>query len=161
MPMSAYMREMRDKIGTDLLMMIGASAVVINAQGEVLLHRRSDNGRWSLPGGAIDPGEQPADAVVREVFEETGVQVLPIRLIGVYGGPDLYFTYPDGNQIAITSVAFLCRPTGGEPRINDDESLEVRYFATGALPDSLLPIHVQRIRHALDDQPQAYFKRPE
>jgi 8-oxo-dGTP diphosphatase len=152
------MREMREKIGNDLLMMIGASGVVVNAAGEVLLHRRSDNGRWSLPGGAVDPDEQPADAVVREVFEETGVQVIPVRLIGVYSGAELFFTYADGNQVAITSVAFLCQPVGGEPRINDDESLEVRYFAPDALPDSLLLNHVLRIQHALGDDQAAFFR---
>jgi 8-oxo-dGTP diphosphatase len=157
MPVPTYIRMMRSKMGNDLLMMVGASAVVINAAGEVLLHRRSDNGRWSLPGGAVDPGEQPAEAAVREVFEETGIVAEVIRLVGVYSGPDLIFTYPDGNVVAVTSVAFLCRAIGGEARIDDDESLEVAYFPPAQLPDSLLPNHVKRIDAALSGHEAASF----
>jgi 8-oxo-dGTP diphosphatase len=157
MPMSAYIRAMRDKIGTDLLLVPATSAVVINGEGEILLHQRTDNGRWSLPGGAIDPGEEPADAIVREVWEETGVHVIPERIVGVYGGPELIVQYPNGDQIAVLSVTFACRPIGGEPRVNDDESLEVRYFSPGALPD-IADWHRIRIEHALRNDARAYFE---
>lgn len=80
-----------------------------------------------------------------------------IRLVGVYSGPELIFTYPDGNIVAVTSVVFLGEPIGGEPRLDDDESLEVRYFAPDQLPESLLPNHVLRIQHALSGQDAAYF----
>lgn len=160
MPVPTYVKQIREKIGNDLLMIVGASAVVINDDGEILLHRRSDNGKWSLPGGSVDPGEQPADAAVREVFEETGIKVVPQRLIGVYAGPDLFFTYADGNHVAITSIAFRCQPVGGEPRLDGDETLEIGYFAPDKLPDSLLPNHLQRIKDALAAQPEANFQRP-
>lgn len=161
MPMSEYFHALRERVGSDLLMLCGASGVVINAQGEVLLQLRSDNGNWGLPGGALDPGEQPADAVVREILEETGVQVLPERLTGVYSGPDMFFSYPDGNQVAVTSICFRCRPIGGEPKVNDDESLEVRYFPLDQLPEGLNHLHRQRIEHALKDSPVAFFQKPE
>jgi 8-oxo-dGTP diphosphatase len=160
MPVPAYIKQIRQKLGNDLLMVVGASAVVINDQGEILLHRRSDNGKWSLPGGSVDPGEQPADAAVREVFEETGIKVVPLRLVGVYSGPELIFTYADGNKTAITGISFLCKPVGGAPRLDGDESLEIAYFAPDKLPDSLLPNHVQRIRDALKMQPEANFTPP-
>jgi 8-oxo-dGTP diphosphatase len=158
MPVPTYIKQMREKIGNDLLMVVGASAIVVNEQGEILLHRRSDNGKWSLPGGSVDPGEQPADAAVREVFEETGLKVIPLRLISVYSGPELVITYPEGNQVAITSVAFLCKPVGGEPRLDGDETLEIRYFAPDKLPDNLMSNHVQRIQDALKGQPDAIFQ---
>lgn len=148
MPISEYIRAIRAKIGTDMLFMPGVAGVVINEAGEILLQRRSDNGQWGLPGGAIDPGEEPADAVVREVFEETGVQVIPERLVGIYSGPDFYMRYPNGDEAMILSVAFACRPIAGEPRVNDDESLEVRYFPPDALPP-LIDRNVLRIRQAL------------
>jgi ADP-ribose pyrophosphatase YjhB (NUDIX family) len=158
--MSEYMRAMREKVGSDMLMVCGASGVVINEQGEVLLQLRSDFGIWALPGGALDPGEQPADAAVREIFEETGVRVVPEKLIGVYGGTDQLFTYPDGNQVAITSIVFRCRPISGEPVIHDDESLDVQYFPIDQLPDSLRPDHRLRIQHALSDEPASFFQQP-
>jgi 8-oxo-dGTP diphosphatase len=156
MPMSDYVRNLRTKIGSDLLLVCGATAIVRNEQGEILLHRRSDNGRWWLPGGAIDPGEEPAEAIVREVWEETGVRVIPERIVGVYGGPELFAQYPNGDRMAFISIAFACRPIGGEPRVNDDESLEVRYFSLGALPE-LEPKIQLRIDHALRGDPRAQF----
>lgn len=75
MAISPYVRRMRAHIGKELLLLPGVSAVVRDDAGRVLLARRGDNGRWSLPAGVIDPGEQPADAVLREVLEETGVHV--------------------------------------------------------------------------------------
>jgi 8-oxo-dGTP diphosphatase len=155
--MSEYIRNIRAKIGTDLLLVVGAAAVVVNDAGEILLQRRSDNGRWGLPGGSIDPGEEPADTVVREVWEETGIEVVPERVVSVTGGPDHLASYPNGDQIAIVSITFLCRPVGGVPHINDDESLEVRYFAPDALPD-LEPRHLLRIQATLRNDLRAYFR---
>ena len=154
MPMSDYVRGLRDQIGHDLLMMVGASGVVINDRGEILLHRRSDDGQWWVPGGAVDPGEEPAEAAAREVWEETGVEVVPERISAIYTAPLIH--YPNGDAICVTSIVFVCRPVGGEPRINDSESLEVRYFPVDALPE-LEPRIRQRIDDALRAEPRARF----
>ena len=132
MGVSDYIAGIRKQIGHDLLMLPSASAIVRNDAGEILLERRSDDGRWSVPSGVIDPGEQPAAAVVREVFEETGVRVEVVRLAGVALHP---MTYPNGDACQYLNVWFECRLTGGEARVNDDESLEVGRFAEDALPD--------------------------
>ncbi|MBK9124627.1 MAG: NUDIX hydrolase [Chloroflexi bacterium] len=157
MPIPEYVRTMRARIGHDLLVMVGAAAVIRNDAGEVLLQLRRDNGRWGLPGGAVDPGEDPAAAVIREVLEETGLVVVPERIVGVYGGPELIFRYPNGDEIALTSITFACRVSGGALGIGDDESLDLRWFAPDALPDSVLPMHRERIHHAVTrDTP--YFR---
>ena len=83
MGMSDYVRRLRDQVGRELLLMPAVSGLVFNAAGEILLHRRSDDGTWAVIGGMVDPGEEPADAVVREVLEETGVVAEPERLTGV------------------------------------------------------------------------------
>lgn len=158
MPMSSYVAELRAKVGHDLLMSPGVVGIIINDQGEVLLQRRSDNGEWGLPGGAIDPGEEPADAVVREVWEETGLHVVPERVIGVFGGPELQFTYPNGDQVVVISIAFACRVVGGELSINDDESLELAYFAADQLPPALMNRHRVRIEQALRSNLAATFR---
>src|SRR4051794_6548379 len=134
MLVSDYIKGLRAKVGTEMILMIGVTGVVINEVGEVLLQRRADNGQWGIPGGALDPGEEPADAVVREVWEETGVMVVPERIVGIYSGPDHLVYYPNGDETMILSVVFACRPVGGEPCVHDDESLEVRYFSTDTLP---------------------------
>lgn len=157
MPISEYIRQLREKVGQAPILMIGVAGVVINAQGEVLLQRRSDNGEWALPGGALDPGEEPAEAVVREVWEETGVRVQPERVVAIHGGADFFVRYPNGDQAYIISITFACRPLSGEPRVNDDESLEVRYFAPDQLPP-LLERTRMRIQLALQDDPRCQFR---
>jgi 8-oxo-dGTP pyrophosphatase MutT (NUDIX family) len=156
MGISSYLRQVRDRVGGQLLLLPGVSAVVFNDAGEILLHRRSDNGKWAIMGGIPDPDEQLADALVREVWEETGVTVEPQRVTGVYTSPII--TYPNGDTAQYVIVAFRCRPLRGTPRVNDDESLEVRYFKLDELPE-LSQAHLLRIEHAQNDGP-AYFSRP-
>ena len=160
MPISDYIRGIRQKIGTDLMMMIGAAAIIINEKGEVLLQQRSDNGRWGNPGGAIDPGETPREAVLREVYEETGLHVEIERIVGLYGGKDAMFAYPNGDQVCITSVTFLCHVVSGEPYINDDESLALDWFSPDALPDTLTGYPRLRTLHAFE-RTTPYFYLPE
>lgn len=125
-----------------------ASAVVEDDQGRVLLHLRSDSGNWSIPGGAMEPGESLAQTVVREVFEETGVQVRPARIVGVYSDPGHVVAYDDGEVRQEFSVCFACEPTGGAPSACSNESNDVRWVARSELPD--LPI-TPAIRRRLDD----------
>jgi 8-oxo-dGTP pyrophosphatase MutT (NUDIX family) len=86
--------------------------VIVNPAGQVLLQRRSDDGEWGLPGGALEPGEEPAEALVREIREETALEVVPERIVGVYAGPDFFVRYPNGDEAAILSIT-LRMPSGG------------------------------------------------
>ena len=132
MAISPYITRLREHVGHDLLLLPGASAVVRDGNGRILLLRRGDTGRWSLPAGMIDPGEQPAEAAVREVYEETGVRVEVERL----GGVVMHGTaYPNGDRCEYLAVWFRCRPIGGEARPDGDESLEVAWFAPDELPE--------------------------
>jgi 8-oxo-dGTP diphosphatase len=158
MPMSDHIANLRAKVGHDLLMSPGVAAIILDESGKILLQRRSDNGRWGLPGGAIDPGEEPAEAVVREVREETGLHVVPVRVVGVYGGPDLHVQYPNGDEVMVISIAFLCRVIGGRLQIDQDESLELKYFSLDNLPQPFLGQHTTRILHATQDRAEAAFR---
>lgn len=159
MSASAYWRTLREKVGHDLLLMPAAGAIIMDDAGRVLLQRRSDNGLWGLPGGAMEPGEEPAETVIREVYEETGLHVRPERIVGVYAGSDSIVQYPNGDRAAVVSVTFLCKIVGGGPGGHDDETLELRYFSPDALPDDLLPHHRKRIQHAVT-QKKPYFWSP-
>ena len=126
--MSAYVRDLRARIGHQQLIMPACAAIVRDDQRRILMQRRSDNGLWTLPGGAIDPYESPVDAVLREIWEETGVVAKPIRVAGVFSGPESHFSYPHGDQVAVYSFVFECQAHTGEPTTDDNESLEVGYF---------------------------------
>lgn len=136
----------------------GAAAVTFDAQGHILLHRRTDNNHWGLPGGAIEIGETAAEAVVREVREETGYEVEVVRLIGIYSDPK-YTTvrYPDGSVVGYVSLAFECRVIGGKPTLSD-ESSAVDWFDPTHLPEPFLPNHLPRVRDAVARQEAAYFR---
>lgn len=140
MPMSAYMRELRSVRGSALILIPGVAAVVRDERRRVLLQRRADSGRWGLPAGAIDPGEAPARAIVREVREETGLVVRPDTIAGVFGGADGFrFTYANGDVVEITVTVFACTIVGGRLAIGDDESLELRFFEPASRPPLGVP----------------------
>jgi 8-oxo-dGTP pyrophosphatase MutT (NUDIX family) len=134
-PISDYLRDLRRRVGPALLMVPSVTAIIRDPAGRILLHRRSDDGRWDLPGGAIDPGEAPAEALVREVWEETGLRVVPVRIIGVFGGPNGFrSTYPNGDQVEYTDLLFECRVVGGKLVSRDGEATDFRYFPPADLP---------------------------
>jgi 8-oxo-dGTP pyrophosphatase MutT (NUDIX family) len=104
-----------------------ANAVVVNEDGEILLIRRSDNGNWALPGGAMDLGESLPETAVRETFEETGIHVRVAGLVGIYTDPRHVILYTsNGEARQEFSVVFTAQPVGGEPTPSD-ESHEVRW----------------------------------
>ncbi|HEV7588070.1 MAG TPA: NUDIX domain-containing protein [Longimicrobium sp.] len=129
MGISPYIRELRGLIGTRLLLLPAVAALIRDEDGRILLQRRADNGRWNLPAGAVDPGESPADAVVREVGEETGLRVRPVRVAGVFGGRDgLHHRYPNGDEVEFTAIVFECVVAGGSLQPEDDETSELGWF---------------------------------
>jgi ADP-ribose pyrophosphatase YjhB (NUDIX family) len=136
----------------------GASAIVADKRGRILLQRRSDNGRWALPGGLMDIGESIAEAIAREVQEETGLDVEPERIVGVYTDPAHVFAYDDGEVRQQFSICFACRLVGGEVRPST-ESTEVRFFPTADI-DSLdmHPSIRLRIEDYLKDEPGAFIR---
>ncbi|MEU0211640.1 NUDIX domain-containing protein [Streptomyces canus] len=145
-----FIRTLRRSIGHELLWLPGVSAVVLDDDGRVLLHRRSDTGKWSLIGGIPEPGEQPAACAVREVEEETGVHCVVERVIVVQALKPV--TYANGDTCQYMDISFRCRAVGGEARVNDDESLEVGWFAVDTLPE-INEFGLQRIKQALTDAP--------
>lgn len=127
-----------------------ATALVRNDRGEVLMIHRTDNDLWALPGGGQDFGESLPDAVVREVKEETGIDVEVINIVGTYSDPRHVIAYDDGEVRQEFSICFEARPVGGELR-ESSESKEVRWVPADDV--GLLNINQSmrlRIKHGLE-----------
>jgi 8-oxo-dGTP diphosphatase len=127
---------------------IGAFAIILDRQGRVLLCHRGDMDAWDLPGGGVESGELPTEAVVREVMEETGLEVVVERLVGVYG------------KIEKDELVFVhtCRPIGGQ-LTTTDETTECRYFELPDVPANTAPKHVERIHDAVASFAQPVIRR--
>ncbi|WP_305779288.1 NUDIX hydrolase [Nocardia nova] len=136
---------------------VAVSAVVRDDDGRILLIRRTDNDRYSVPGGGMELGETVADAVVREVEEETGILVRATTLVGVFSNPNHVIAYDDGEVRQEFSICFAAEPIGGELR-SSSESKEVLWVDPADLAD--LDIHPsvrERIRKGLDPASGPYF----
>ncbi|BFH64749.1 NUDIX domain-containing protein [Paenibacillus azoreducens] len=116
---------------------VTGGAIIEDAWGRILLQRRSDYGNWGLPGGGMEPGELIEDTMKREVREETGLEVTGFELYGVYSGPRMQYTYPDGNEVVFVMFIFRAEADlrgkladdGKRLKFSDDagESLELEF----------------------------------
>ncbi|MDT0316783.1 NUDIX hydrolase [Streptomyces millisiae] len=152
-----FIRDLRTRIGHELLFLPGVTAVVLDDQGRVLLGRRADDGGWALVSGIPEPGEQPAEAAVREVHEETAVRCVAERVLLVQTLDPI--RYDNGDCCQYMDVTLLCRAVGGEARVNDEESLEVGWFSPDALPP-LREAALTRIKLALSEAPTWFEPAP-
>jgi ADP-ribose pyrophosphatase YjhB (NUDIX family) len=153
-----YIRWLRSRVGKDPILMPAACAVVRDDRGRVLLHRRADSGLWGLPAGGMEIGERIDHTAIREVAEETGLRVRPLRLGGFYTGRNQWNVYPNGDQVWLAVACFLCEPMGGELRADGVESLDVGFFDLDRLPFHGNPWGertLRRIRDAIDGGPEA------
>ena len=147
--MSDYIRKLRALVGTTLLELPTASVLVQDADARVLLVRHVEGDNWTTPGGMIEPEETPADAAVRETWEETGLLVELTRIVGVFGGPLCTGAYANGDRVAFVSTVFAGRVLAGTPRPDGVETLEVRYFTRGEIAGLRCKPHVSLFVDAL------------
>jgi ADP-ribose pyrophosphatase YjhB (NUDIX family) len=148
-----------ERVGTQGKLRCGCSALIFDTRHEkILMTRRTDNGRWCLPGGGMDAGESAEEACIREVWEETGLKVQVSRLIGVYSSPDFLIEYADGNKVQVVAMHFEAAVTGGELGLSD-ETTEAGYYTPAEIAQmDVIETHRQRINDALAFQQDAYFR---
>ena len=126
---------------------IGVFGIIFDEKGRVLLCHRRDFDLWNLPGGTLENFESPLSGVLREVKEETGLEVEIVRPIGVY-------SKENRNDIVF---AFECKIVSGQITLND-EADKIEYFEIDKLPTNTVPKQVERIKDAIQNLPLVVFK---
>ncbi len=147
------------RLGKNGELRIGCSATILDeSHQKVLLTRRKDNGLWCLPGGHMESGESVEECCVREVFEETGLQVRVKRLTGVYSNPDQLVIYPDGSQAHFVVMNFYVEIVDGKLGLSEETS-EAGYFSLAEIES--MPMHdrhADRVVDALTRRAEAYIR---
>ena len=161
MSMSDYVRGLRTQIGSDLLLMPSISTALFDTEDRLLMAQQAGSGVWMTVGGAIEPDESPSDAAVREMWEETGLHVVPMRVLGVFGGREFRVIYPNGDEAAYTVILFEVRLLGGTLRADGEEAADLRYV-TAEEADALPMSELTRIlvRTGFTRSRAAYFTAP-
>jgi ADP-ribose pyrophosphatase YjhB (NUDIX family) len=139
-----YITFIRNLVGDSKIILTATSVVIVNEQDEVLLLHRSDNHLWGLPGGLMELDESIAECAIREVKEETNLDVALTRFLGVFNNP--LMRWRDKDEARVIAFSFAAKIVGGDLRVNDSESVELGFFAKDKLP----PIHSADNREAID-----------
>jgi 8-oxo-dGTP pyrophosphatase MutT (NUDIX family) len=128
-----YILQLRQYIGHRPILMVGAAILVVDNQDRLLLMKRADSGYWGLPGGSTEPGERVEEAAKRETLEETGLQIYEMDLFGVFSGPELYYKYPNGDEVYNVTIIYRSNEWQGDVRINDEHT-EFCWFPRNEIP---------------------------
>jgi len=133
-----YIHQLRQYIGHRPILIVGAGIFILDDQDRLLLMKRSDNGCWGFPGGAVEPGEVIESAAKRETFEEVALEIGELSLFGVFSGPELYYKYPNEDEVYNITIMYLSRDWRGEIKLNAEHS-EWQWFAVNEIPENISP----------------------
>ncbi|MCH4886277.1 NUDIX domain-containing protein [Acidaminobacter sp. JC074] len=132
-----YIGNLRKYIGTQPIIMCGANVIIENEHGLILLHHRTDRDWWGLPGGAMELGESLEETAKREVFEEVNLNCNMLKLFNVYSGQELYYKYPDGNEVYNVTTTYISDDYSGEITVEKTEGRDARFFDIDEIPKNL------------------------
>ncbi|MCT4596310.1 MAG: NUDIX domain-containing protein [Vallitalea sp.] len=138
--MADYITELRKLVGNKPLTLSTSGAIILDKDNKVLLHHRSDNDLWGVPGGIIELGESVEDAAKREVYEETGLIAHNLNLFNIYSGENQHYIYPNGDEVYYVSVVYYTKDYTGEIQVDGIESKDVKFFDVNNLPQLSPPI---------------------
>ncbi|MBP3708133.1 MAG: NUDIX domain-containing protein [Clostridia bacterium] len=138
-----YISEMRKYIGHSPIMVTAAMCIIYDKEKGILFEKRSDNGMWCVPGGAIELGESLEQALAREVKEETSLDISNPKLFDV--AANVHMIYPNKDEVYYTDVVYEVNEYTGTLKY-DEESTELKWFKINELPESIMPTQIEYIR---------------
>ena len=137
--MSGYIMDLRKIVGHRPLLQVGASVIVEDDQGRILLQLRSDNQCWGYAGGSVELDEEVEAAAKRELLEETGLVAHKMELFGVFSGKDTHYIYPNGDEVSCIDIVYLCKAYSGQLQCQPGEVDALQFFEANKLPENLSP----------------------
>lgn len=134
-----YILELRKLVGHRPLLMVGTATLIVDAANHLLMMKRSDDGFWGLPGGGLELGEVLEAGARREVYEETGLELDEMHLFGVFSGPEMFYRYPNGDDIYGVMIVYLARGWQGKICLNEEHT-HWCWFAAAEIPEDVNPL---------------------
>lgn len=151
-----YILELRKELGSRPLIMAGAGVIIINEKDEILLGRRTDNGWWDYPAGSMELGESFEECARREVLEETGLKCGKLEFLMDLSGSDSFYEYPNGDQVYLAGILYICRDYTGELKVQKEEVFEQDFFQIDHLPEGTVP---DKIKTRIFEKIREYLHR--
>ncbi|MDO6658135.1 MULTISPECIES: NUDIX hydrolase [Bacillales] len=149
-----YVKELRDVVGHRPLILVGAVAIILNENGEILLQQRNEKQkRWGLPGGLMEPGESTEETAVRESFEETGLTIQKLTLFKLYSGEEFFTKADNGDEFYSVTTAYVTNEYAGD-LTHTEESIALGYFSSDHLPELMVGSHRRMIRDYIRNKTQ-------
>ncbi|NRD76751.1 NUDIX domain-containing protein [Bacillus sp. BRMEA1] len=147
-----YIEDLRKIIGTRPLILVGAVVGVIDEQGRILLQQRP-NGVWGLPGGLLELEESAEEAARREVYEETGIEVGQLELVGVFSGKQYFVKLANGDEFYPVTIAYASKDLkNNDIQIDGEETIDARFFNPRELPEQASPLVKSLIERYIDEK---------
>jgi mutator protein MutT len=134
--MEDYIKRIRKHIGTDPLLLVGVGAIIVQ-EGKILLQKRTDNKKWAIHGGALEPGETIVETLFRELKEELGITPVKYEFFKVFSGEDMHVFYPNGDEVFLISIIYICSEFEGTFVMQKEEVEALKWFSTDNLPEDI------------------------
>lgn len=133
-----YIKMMRKIIGHKPLMICACGCLIFNEKGQILLQKRSDDGLWGNPGGSMDLGETIYETIIREIKEETNLDIKEenLKIFNIYSGEEQHHIYPNNDEAYFVNIIFETNTYNGKIT-NDSESCELKFFDINNLPTNI------------------------
>lgn len=150
--MSGYIMDLRKIVGHRPLLQVGASVIVEDAQGRILLQKRADNHCWGYAGGSVELDEVVEEAAKRELLEETGLVAEELELFGIFSGKDTHYVYPNGDEVSNVDIVYLCKKYSGTLKCQEDEVEDLKFFAAQDVPENISFPIIKPIRKWVEEK---------
>ncbi|HHW67843.1 MAG: hypothetical protein PWP07_1405 [Epulopiscium sp.] len=144
--MAEYIKTLRKMVGHTPILQCGASVIVENERGEILLQLRKDNHCWGYAGGSVELDEEVEEAAKRELYEETGLIAHELELFGVFSGKDMHYIYPNGDEVSNIDLVYICKSYSGDLKMQQDEVIDLKFFPLFDLPENISPPNVKALK---------------